>query len=346
VAETDGVVWVSLVENFIDFRQIMRSQTLDPLESWLYRALRYGAAFVIMGYGFAKLNGSQFEIIDSQLDRPMGQVSGFWLTWYYFGYSPVYGNLLGVAQIAAGILLIFRKTALLGSVLLLPIISNIVLVNLFYGIDPGALIVALLLFFGVLLIVAFHIEELLELFWRRQNRILPDKPASRRRTFAINTVRVLLIATPAIFTYWVANHVKRRPTPIDGTWEVVSVSPANDADAAPLATAFFERNRAFMCVFKRRDGQYEEHHFEVDAKNQTLTIWQEWLKKGNVVFTGSYELSGDELKIRGRFANEAPQEVILTLRKRNQVAAVFQALEDQPTGIQSRRALAGHFPPG
>ena len=48
---------------------------------------RYGAALVLLVYGFAKINGSQFTILDSELDKPMGRVSGFWLTWYYFGYS-------------------------------------------------------------------------------------------------------------------------------------------------------------------------------------------------------------------------------------------------------------------
>ena len=219
----------------------------------------------------------------------------------------------------------FRKTTLLGSCLLLPVICNIVLVDIFYQIDPGATIVAIGLFFAVLLILSFHREELVNLFWTKQNSVVPDEPASRRRTLARNTVRLLLIVTPAIFTYWVANYNNRLPTPIDGAWDVVSVAPANDVSAGPLATVFFERNRAFMCVFKRRDGQYDRHHFEI-AKNQTLTIWQQWLTKGSVIFTGSYALNNDELTIRGKFAND-PQEVILVLKKRHQVAAVLEAPE-------------------
>ncbi|PYS27157.1 MAG: hypothetical protein DMF75_20930, partial [Acidobacteria bacterium] len=59
-----------------------------PVSIWFYRALRFFVAAFIILYGFAKLNGSQFTILASELDKPMGQVSGFWLTWYYFGYSP------------------------------------------------------------------------------------------------------------------------------------------------------------------------------------------------------------------------------------------------------------------
>jgi hypothetical protein len=44
--------------------------------------MRCFAAFVVLVYAFAKINGSQFTILDSELDKPMGEVSGFWLTWY------------------------------------------------------------------------------------------------------------------------------------------------------------------------------------------------------------------------------------------------------------------------
>lgn len=69
-----------------------------PIARWI-------VAVIAIMYGFAKLNGSQFTVLDSELDKPMGAVSGFWLTWYYFSYSPVYGNLIAAIQVAGGLLL-------------------------------------------------------------------------------------------------------------------------------------------------------------------------------------------------------------------------------------------------
>jgi hypothetical protein len=66
---------------------------------------RWFAAVVSIFYGFARLNGSQFTVLDSELARPMGDVSGFWLTWYYFGYSAFYGAIIALVQIGGGILL-------------------------------------------------------------------------------------------------------------------------------------------------------------------------------------------------------------------------------------------------
>ena len=82
-------------------------------------------------------------------------------------------------------------------------------------------------------------------------------------------------------------------------------------------TLFFERNRAFMSVFKRRDGRYEQHHFEVDPPSRTITIWDQWLSKGPVLFRGTYQMNGDELKITGQFGKES-SEVAWILRRRAQ----------------------------
>src|SRR5256884_5295403 len=146
---------------------------------WFYRALRFFVASFIILYGFAKLNGSQFTILASELDKPMGQVSGFWLTWYYFGYSSVYGNLIGLAQVAGGVLLMFRKTVLLGSCLLLPIVANIILIDIFYRIAIDALLIALLMEFALIAILMFHKQELLEVFWSKQNSVFPRSEERR-----------------------------------------------------------------------------------------------------------------------------------------------------------------------
>jgi hypothetical protein len=286
-----------------------------------YRALRFIVSFLIIFYGFAKLNGAQFTILSSELDKPMGQVSGFWLTWYYFGYSPIYGTLIGLAQIVGGVLLMFRKTTLLGACLLFPILGNIVLIDIFYGVDLQGLLAAFIIEFALVGILAVHRHELLAVFWSKQNRLFPDRWSTRSRVFGKYAIRILMIALPAVYTYWVANYNNRLPTQLDGAWEVVSVSPQSEAGGNAPAIIFFERNRAFMCVFKSKDESYKQHHFEVDEHKRTITIWEEWLRKGTQIFAGTYELSGDDLRLSGKFVNSS-EETILVLKRRNQRASI------------------------
>ncbi len=84
-------------------------------------------------------------MLDSELAKPLGQVSGFWLTWHYFGYSAVYGTLLALIQIFGGILLVIPRTALAGALLLLPVATNILLIDVFYGVDASGTVAALFL---------------------------------------------------------------------------------------------------------------------------------------------------------------------------------------------------------
>lgn len=281
-----------------------------------YTASRFVASFLMLVYGFAKLNGSQFTVLDSELDKPMGEVNGFWLTWHYFGYSPVYGNFIALVQVAGGVLLMFRKTALAGACLLLPLVTNIILVDIFYGIELEALGAALVIEAALLFIVAAHRGELVELFWKRQNSLFPPGARSRGARSGKYAARALMILLPAVLTYWLANYNNRLPTPLDGVWEVAEVSADLEAPAAGAPSViFFERNRARLCVFKLKDGTYDWHHFEVDEGARAVTIWRLWMRKGAKVFEGRYELEGRLLRLGGRFKGGAG-ESSLVLRRR------------------------------
>lgn len=280
----------------------------------IYTASRFVACFLVLVYGFAKLNGSQFTILDSELDKPMGQVSGFWLTWYYFGYSSIYGSFIALVQVLGGVLLMFRKTTLLGSCVLLPLITNIILIDIFFSIYAGALGVALIIQGALLIILWFHKTELLEIFWTKQNSLFPSQPYGNYKVYGKYAARALIIVIPAVFTYWVANYNNRFPTPIDGAWDI-ETSLHNEPRGNPLTAIFFERNRAYLCVFKRNDGSYEWHHFETIPDKRELTVWEYWLQKGPKIFDGTYEISGQQLRLIGKFTNDAEQSV-LVLRKR------------------------------
>jgi hypothetical protein len=272
-------------------------------------SLRYGIAFVLICYGFAKLMGSQFTILESELDKPMRQVSGFWLTWYYFGYSPVYGNLIALVQIGGGLLLTFRRTVLLGACILFGVVSNIVLVDVFYGIDSGALLVAVLLWWGLLSILLRYRAPLVALFW--DATASPEPARASRRAVAAWAVRAGMLAFAAGFTYWVANYNNRRPTPLDGTWDVAAAQGFQGRSAP--SRIYFERNRAYQSVFRYADSTVV-HHFEVDPEQRTVQIWNRWLRKNGRLFAGTYALDADRLRLTGRLAG-SPQPVTLQLTR-------------------------------
>ena len=273
--------------------------------------LRFVVALLVITYGFAKLNGSQFTILDSELDKPMGQVSGFWLTWYYFGYSKFYGNFIALIQVIGGILLMFRRTTLLACCLLLPLIGNIILIDLFYAIDLGAMLVAVFIEAGLLVIIAPHLRALYVLFWVKQKDAEP-KTSSKIMVVGKHALRVLVIVVPALFTYWTAHYNNRFPTEIDGAWDVVEGPSDSQPNAVP-EVIFFEQNRAHLCVFKNRDGSYDWHHFELNPEAKTITIWKYWLQKGAKLYEGQYNISEANLLLKSSRVNG---DLVMSFKRR------------------------------
>ncbi|HYR12089.1 MAG TPA: hypothetical protein VEQ60_30165 [Longimicrobium sp.] len=275
--------------------------------------VRYLVALTLFVYGFAKLNGTQFTVLDSELDRPMGEVSGFWLTWYYFGYSRAYGTLLALAQVGGAALLLFRRTTLLGALFLLPVVGNIVLINVFYGIARGALIVSVLLLAGLAVLLHPHWDALVEVLWTRQRGAAAPARGWRVRG-AKAAVCTAMVAFAFGLTWWTANYNNVVLTPLDGAWNVAQASGAVPAGKTPRAV-YFERNRPYMAVFRYAERS-ETHHFEVDPRRRTVSVFRDWLRKGPRVFEGSYTLRGDQLRLSGRFAGQDGPATLLLARRR------------------------------
>jgi len=107
------------------------------LHAWLRGILRYWLAFEIATYGFAKVFKTQFAVSFLRDDTPVGRLSGFELTWNYYGHSYALSIIIASMQIGGSILLLFRHTTLLGVVILLPVLINIFLIDFFYQIAFG-----------------------------------------------------------------------------------------------------------------------------------------------------------------------------------------------------------------
>ena len=168
---------------------------------------------------------------------------------------------------------------------------------------------------ALLIILNFHRRELLELFWRRQNSVFPDvKNTSLLRAARVFAI-IWIILIPPSCTYYIAHYNNRFPTELDGKWEVAGVSaPVNDGDQ-PLTKIYFEHNRAHMIVFRFGDNKWATHHFELNPQSRQINIWEKWLTKGNGIFSGQYELTGDKLVLKGQY-QLSNQPVIIELRKR------------------------------
>ncbi|HEY2364516.1 MAG TPA: hypothetical protein VGK36_25600 [Candidatus Angelobacter sp.] len=151
--------------------------------------LRYLSAFLLLVYASTKLVGRQFHVPAAMALRPAGSLSGYQLAWFYYGYSHTYEVILGMVELAGGALLLFRKTALLGAALMLPVMTNIVMINVFYVIGWGAMCTSTFIFASMLAVLWHHRHALVGVFWTDQ----AGEPANARRYYRITAALVVLL---------------------------------------------------------------------------------------------------------------------------------------------------------
>lgn len=102
----------------------------NKLYYWSIVVLRYTAALGIIAWGFKKFVPKQMELPSRTfMETPFGDFSEQKIYWQYVGLSQGYEIFLGFAEIAVGVLLLFRKTTAVGAVVLALLLFNVCLAN-------------------------------------------------------------------------------------------------------------------------------------------------------------------------------------------------------------------------
>lgn len=159
---------------------------------WLF-LVRLFLAVTFLVYGSVKLSGGQFHYGDFVLDSRT--TDGPTLVWTFFGYSPVYGKLIGLAEVGAGLLLLLPRTRFLGALVLFPITANITVMDFCFDF-PAVKYFSLLLTCLCGLLLAADYRRLLALLgngrWQEKTAAAPEQ-----RRFGCGHVLLLLVGLPA-----------------------------------------------------------------------------------------------------------------------------------------------------
>ena len=107
----------------------------ENLLYWFVIWLRYFLAMVMLYYGFSKVFRNQFPSLTlDQLNKSYGESSPMNLLWTFMGASGPYTIFTGLGEVAGGILLLFRRTRLLGAMVIVIVMSQVVMLNLSYDV--------------------------------------------------------------------------------------------------------------------------------------------------------------------------------------------------------------------
>jgi hypothetical protein len=158
---------IGLIWSFINWRRT----DFTTLYRWLRTIVRFVVASMMFDYAFIKFSGAQvWPPTIAQMTRTVAEFQPSALL--FFGtvsYSYGYMVFTGLGELTGGLLLLSRRTATLGALILFPLLLNVTLFNIFYDIGVEDRSAPLLLF--TVIIFAQDIRRLVDAYIL--NRAIP-----------------------------------------------------------------------------------------------------------------------------------------------------------------------------
>lgn len=275
LALTATVVWTLL-----DRRRPHYAQLSEGLKIWV----RFGLALAMMLYGGMKIVPSQFP--NPSLDRlvqPFGDASPMGLLWTFMGASAPYTIFAGLTEWLGGVLLVFRRTALLGALVCIGALTNVVMLNFCYDVPVKQFSTHLLIL--AVFLAAPHLRRLANLLVL--NRPVPAAPKPRQlqrrwlrlgsRAFQVLfaaglTFYVLYLAQERLAAYYSAR------SPLRGIWNVDKLQvdgqagPPRGVEALQWHRVIFDYASTF--AVQLTSDSRRGYGLQLDTAKKTMTLTQ------------------------------------------------------------------------
>ncbi|WP_312557223.1 hypothetical protein [Empedobacter brevis] len=251
-----------------------------------YTFCRYFLATIIISYAFAKIFETQFISQPSVYDKPIGNLSGFELTWFYYGYSYWYGLIIASTQIISSLLLFFRQTTRIGIIIFLTFMINILLMDFAYDID-GAKGMAVVLTIMALFVFFSDYNDLIKYF------IKTPPLFEEERTTKINKISKLkFIYIPLVFIglFVLITTLKDKflsQNQFFGAWENVENNER----------IYFESANTFQKVNNSTFKPINSGAYTFEKDSIYLKGTQEENQIPEIILKGKFNINNNELKI-------------------------------------------------
>mgnify|MGYP001160096195 CR=1 FL=1 len=132
----------------------MRLSKKDRVEIF-ENAISWIVVLAMFIYGTSKL--IQFDAA-TEIDKTVSELTGMELMWAFYGYSKSFTITLGIIEIIGGILILIKKTRIIGCFFTSAILVNIIFQDFYFGVHLGALKAAIL--YQILILMILWLNKL------------------------------------------------------------------------------------------------------------------------------------------------------------------------------------------
>ncbi|SFH13911.1 hypothetical protein [Pedobacter insulae] len=225
----------------IDYKR----KNYNKLYYWLLVLVRCYVAFTLINYGMVKIIKLQFPSpYLSRLTQAYGDSSPMGLAWTFLGYSKGYNIFMGIIEVSS-VLLLFRRTMVVGAFLSLAASVHVMSMNYFYDVPVKILSTTLVVM--CLFILAPYLKKIIQFFLTGNSVSLQiiEAPVYRKKWmfYALYAFKYLVII---YFTLTLINgslkaskqygELAVKP-PLYGIYEVEQFT-INKVDLPPLTTDY------------------------------------------------------------------------------------------------------------
>jgi uncharacterized membrane protein YphA (DoxX/SURF4 family) len=293
-----------------------RRKTYNTAYYWLCAIVRYFLAGMMLSYGFTKVFHAQMPYPSlTRLLQPYGDSSPMGLAWTYVGQSKAFSVFAGCSEVVCGLLLLFRKTTLVGALLSLMVMGNVVVMNFCY--DVPVKLFSSTLELMALYLAAPYFKKMFRIFILHQpgeieNYVQPDF-SKKWFAMAVKIFKFLIIAD-AIF-YGIKSGIESSNSygdnapkpPLYGIYNTELFLRNNDT-IAPLTTDTTRWRQIIIqsekaARIKLMNDTLRRYSFEVDTLTKTALVYpnSDTLTKNRL----SYITTGDYLILSGRMKSDS-----------------------------------------
>jgi hypothetical protein len=277
-----------------------RRQSYERLNAWFRYVLRFTLALAMIRYGAIKILPSQMPSPPplQLMTQRVGDLSRLRLLWLFTGSSPVYESLVGCAEMLGGVLLLFRRTTLLGALVCAANLTMVVILNFCFNVHVK--LYSMHLLFTALLLAAPDLRRLagLLLFNRRveprvERPLFADRRLDRLFQIALVAFGLYTIGSGFIYAWDLYERFHDAKPPLHGAWSVEEVTGDGDAaDPERWRTLLFQKAGAVRV--EQAAGAWESFDLVLNPQQRTMKL-------------------GKDRRWRARFTFTEPEEDVLML---------------------------------
>ncbi|MFN3445922.1 MAG: hypothetical protein ACK44D_09290 [Bacteroidia bacterium] len=242
---------------------------------------------------------TQFVILPTTVWlTPLESLAGKNITWAFLGFSSWFQTLLGLLEFVPAFFLLFRRTAFVGAIFLLPLTLSVTLINFALQLWPQTQIISALFLSLNLIVLSIDYHKVIGIV--KLAFPVSVKPKLQSIEIALGLIVTALLV---FFSYTQLSEYKNDSNQLTGDW--FNKKPTEwmmvyriSKDSVIIGEEYKLYFMPFGTLEEQRstENSFNEKYYEYDETKQSLAF--KWMENDSLISLYQVQLTADTLKLK------------------------------------------------